>query len=68
MKIPLMLFIAYNQMGGEKMEFVPTKAVTVRIPVEVVNMLNQITSQTGQTNKETIEAMIRRAYNDLFGE
>lgn len=68
MKIPLMLFLAYNKTGGEKMEFVPTKAVTVRIPVEVVNMLNQITSQTGQTNKETIEAMIRRAYDDLFGE
>jgi len=48
--------------------FVPTKAVTVRIPVEVVEMLNQITSKTGQTNKETIEAMIRRAYDDLFGE
>lgn len=50
------------------MEFVPTKAVTVRIPVEVVDMLNKITSQTGQTNKETIEAMIRRAYDDLFGK
>ena len=49
-------------------EFVPTKAVTVRIPIEVVEMLNQITQQTGQTNKETIEAMIRRAYDDLFGE
>ena len=50
------------------MDFVPTKAVTVRIPVEVVEMLNAITQNTGQTNKETIEAMIRRAYNDLFGE
>lgn len=48
--------------------FVPTKAVTVRIPVEVVDMLNAITKQTGQTNKETIEAWIREAYNDLFGE
>ena len=49
-------------------EFVPTKAVTVRIPVEVVAMLEAITKETGQTNKETIEAMIRRAYDDLFGE
>lgn len=48
--------------------FVPTKAVTVRIPVKVVEMLNKITQQTGQTNKETIEAMIRRAYDDLFGK
>lgn len=49
-------------------EFIPTKAVTVRIPVKVVEMLNEITQQTGKTNKETIEAMIRRAYDDLFGE
>ena len=49
-------------------DFVATKAVTVRIPIEVVEMLNEITQQTGQTNKETIEAMIRRAYDDLFGE
>lgn len=50
------------------MDFVPTKAVTVRVPIEVFNMLVRITKQTGQTNKETIEAMIREAYNDLFGE
>lgn len=50
------------------MDFVPTKAVTVRIPIEVVEMLNEITQQTGKTNKETIEQMIRRRYNDLFGE
>ena len=49
-------------------EFVPTKAVTVRVPLEVVEMLNAITKNTGQTNKETIEMLIRRAYNDLFGE
>ena len=49
-------------------EFVPTKAVTVRVPIEVVEMLNRITEQTGQTNKEAIEAMIRGTYNDLFGE
>ena len=49
-------------------EFVPTKAVTVRVPVEVFEMLNAITKKTGQTNKETIEAMIREAYNDLSGE
>lgn len=50
------------------MDFVPTKAVTVRVPVEVFEMLNKITKETGQTNKETIEQMIRRGYNDLFGE
>lgn len=49
-------------------DFVPTKAVTVRVPVEVAEMLNAITENTGQTNKETIEAMIRKAYNDLFGK
>lgn len=48
--------------------FVPTKAVTVRVPIEIVDMLNAITKNTGQTNKEAIEDMIRRAYNDLFGE
>ena len=50
------------------MDFVPTKAVTVRIPIEVVEMLNEITQQTGKTNKETIEQMIRRRYIDLFGK
>lgn len=50
------------------MDFVPTKAVTVRVPVEVFDMLTAITKNTGQTNKETIEAMIREAYHDLFGE
>ncbi len=48
--------------------FVPTKAVTVRVPLEVVEMLNAITRDTGQTNKDAIECMIRRAYNDLSGE
>lgn len=49
-------------------EFVPTKAVTVRVPLEVVEMLTAITKNTGQTNKEAIESMIRRAYDDLFGK
>ena len=48
------------------MEFVPTKAVTVRIPVEVVNMLNALTLDTGQTNKQAIETMIRNAYKARF--
>jgi predicted DNA-binding protein len=47
---------------------VPTKAVTVRVPIEVVEMLKTITEQTGQTNKEAIESMIRRAYDDLSGK
>lgn len=68
MNVTMMIFLAKNKMGGEQMDFVPTKAVTVRIPVEVVEMLDKITQQTGKTNKETIEAMIRGAYNDLFGE
>ncbi len=67
-----MRILAYNfvsKEGGERMDgFVPTKAVTVRVPLEVVEMLNAITKNTGQTNKEAIESMIRRAYNDLFGE
>ena len=50
------------------MDFVPTKAITVRVPIEVFNMLNAITLNTGQTNKETIEAMIRDAYEKLEGE
>ena len=49
-------------------DFVPTKAITVRVPIEVVEMLNAITENTGQTNKEAIESMIRRAYDDLFGK
>lgn len=50
------------------MDFVPTKAVTVRIPVSVVDMLNEITQQTGQTNKETIEQMIRSTHQKMFGK
>ena len=47
--------------------FVPTKAVTVRVPVEVVNMLNTITRDTGQTHKQVIEAMIRASYKEMTG-
>ena len=46
-------------------DFVPTKAVTVRVPLEVVEMLNAITHDTGQTNKEAIEKMIRKAYEEM---
>lgn len=49
-------------------DFVPTKAVTVRLPIEVVQMLEKITDELDATNKEAIERLIREAYNDLFGE
>lgn len=46
-------------------DFVPTKAVTVRVPIEVVDMLNVISRDTGQTHKQAIEKMIRMAYQKL---
>lgn len=47
-------------------EFIPTKAITVRVPIKVAKMLKAITHETKQTNKDFIENMIRSAYNDLF--
>ena len=48
--------------------FVPTKAVTVRVPLDVVDMLNAITRNTGQTNKDTIEQMIQKTYAEMKRE